>query len=317
MNSPFISICIPAYKRPGLLKKLLDSVGEQTYKNFEIIINDNSPDDSVEKLVAGYATVLPIDYVKNEPAVNAAGNCIQVMRRARAPWIKLMHDDDWFASPDALEKFVTAAVNSGCSFIFSACNKVDLETGRAEASYLSAAHRQMLDQSVLSLFYLNVIGHPSVAMHKKDTAVEYDAGFSWVLDIDFYMRYLQQHNSFYYINERLVNIGKSAGQESFKYYKNAVVEIPEYFRLLTKFDPALPLQNQFVFHLVWNMLQRYKIKDTAQIRALGFDGPLPVVTDIIIRYQKRIPRIILKQPRSSAKLMLRCYNKVRAQGLYK
>ncbi len=308
MAAPFISICIPTYKRPQLLKKLLDSVCKQSFTNFEVLINDNSPDDSIKTLVLEYEQLLPISYVKNVPAVNAVNNCIKVMQRANAPWIKMMHDDDWFATADALEKFAYAAQNSGSAFIFSACNKVDLQTGAAQTEKLTAEYEQMLRQSPLNLFYLNVIGHPSVVMHKKDDSIVYNAAFNWVLDIDFYMRYLQQQPGFFYINECLVNIDKGNTQESFKYYKNPLVEIPEYFTLLQKYAPKLPQQNKFVFHLVWNMLLRYKIKTAADVRALGYTGPLPVVMDEIIKAQKKIPRIILKQPRWSKKIMLRCFN---------
>ncbi len=310
MSSPFISICIPTYKRAHLLKKLLNSIAIQTFTNFEVLINDNSPDDSVQTLVAEYEIILPISYVKNIPAVNAVNNCIKVIQRTNAQWIKIMHDDDWFATADALEKFAAAAKNSASAFIFSAFNTVVLETGVAEQKKLTTAYKQMLETSPLNLFYLNVIGHPSVVMHKKDDSILYDGNFNWVLDIDFYMRYMQQHPGFFYIDDCLVNIGKGNTQESFKYYKNRLVEIPEYFTLLQKFSPTLPLQNKYVFHLVWNMLLRYKIKKPEQVRALGYNGPLPIVMDEIINAQKKVPRIILKQPRWSKIFMLRCLSKL-------
>ena len=67
MSKPFISICIPTYQRPHLLKTLLDSISIQTYNDFEIIINDNSKDDSVEQLLKSYTDKLPINYIKNNP----------------------------------------------------------------------------------------------------------------------------------------------------------------------------------------------------------------------------------------------------------
>ncbi len=315
MSTPFISICIPTYKRTDLLKKLLDSIIVQTFKEFEVLINDNSPDDTIENFVETYRSLLQINYVRNVPAVNAAGNCIKVMRRAVAPWVKIMHDDDWFASPDALQHFADAAKHSGKDFIFSACNKVDLQTNESEPELLSDVHCKMLHESVLSLFYLNVIGHPSVVMHKRDSMIEYDPQFNWVLDIDFYMRYLKAHKSFHYINKRLVNIGKGPTQESYKYYKNGNVEIPEYFKLLSKYEKNIALKDQYVFHLVWNMVMRYKIKHNSEFKNFGYSGSLPDGTEAIIDCQKKIPRIILKQPSWSTVFMKRCYKKLSDQGL--
>ncbi len=298
MSKPFISICIPTYKRTGLLKKLLDSIKIQTFKDFEILINDNSPDDSVEILVNSYHKDLPILYERNQPAVSAGNNCIKVMQRASAEWIKVMHDDDWFSSENALTLFADAALHSGKDFIFCANTQVSPEK------------KQMLDDSIFCLFYLNVIGHPSVMMQKKDPAIQYDSNFNWVLDIDYYMRYLDAHPGYHYIPDKLVNIGKGSTQESNKYYKNIKVELPEYFFLLSKYEPDLCLKNQYVFHLVWNMLKRYKIKHVDQIYAAGYKGVMPARIDEIIAYQKYIPRIIIKQTPWSKKLMSRCFKKI-------
>ena len=49
-ESPLISICIPAYKRIDYLQKLLDSISIQTFKDYEVIVTDDSPDESVEIL---------------------------------------------------------------------------------------------------------------------------------------------------------------------------------------------------------------------------------------------------------------------------
>ena len=100
------------------------------------------------------------------------------------------------------------------------------------------------------------------------------------------------------------------------YYKNPMVESPEYFRMLTKDDSDLLLTNEDVFHLVWNMLKRYRIKNISQVKALGYDGTMPDKLEEIIKYQKNIPAIILKQTPWSKILMKRCYKKI-TQGLYK
>jgi glycosyltransferase involved in cell wall biosynthesis len=310
MSTPFISLCIPTYKRTDLLKTLLNSIQTQSFNNFEILINDNSPDDAVKELVNTYAAVLKISYQKNEPAVSAVENCLRVMRRANAPWIKVIHDDDWFNTPDSLQQFADAALHCGKDFIFCASNQVYLETSKTEQEYLTGERKKMLDDSTFSLFYLNTIGHPSVVMHKKDTSIEYDTQFNWVLDIDYYLRYINAHGGYHYINETLVNIGKGSSQESYKYYKNAKVEIPEYFTLLAKYNSNLLLKDKYVFHLVWNMLKRFKIKNIDDIGATGYTGKLPDKIEAIINYQKKIPRIILKQTPWSKALMNSCFKKI-------
>ncbi|MEO7310074.1 MAG: glycosyltransferase family 2 protein [Chitinophagaceae bacterium] len=295
MSTPFISICIPTYKRANLFAKLLDSIVIQSFRDFEIIVTDNSDDDAVQLVAESYQAQLPLQYVRNNPSVSPAQNCNKVMGLAKAPWIKLMHDDDWFATGDALQLFADAAKNSGKHFIFCASNHVYLDTNKSEPEMLEGKRQRMFTDSHYALFYLNLVGHPSVVMHKKDQAIQYDEQFNWVQDIDFYLRFHAVHGAFEYLPQALVNIGKGATQESNKYYKNPLVELPEYFRLLEKYPNELPLKNQYVFHLVWNMMRRYKIKNIEGIRTLGFTGAIPAGTEAIISYQKKIPRIILKQ----------------------
>lgn len=315
MEQPFISICIPTYRRPQLLKKLLDSILAQTFTDYEVLINDNSPDDTVRDLVETYEGKLAIDYEKNEPGLSATQNCNRVMKRARANWVKVMHDDDWFEGNDALQQFADAASNAGKDFIFCASNQVYLETGKKELEELSGERKQMLEDSFFSLFYLNVIGHPSVVMHKKDLSLEYDPAFNWVLDVDYYVRYLDAHNGFHYINKPLINIGKSSAQESYRYYKNRSVEIPEYFKMLTRYDNDLDLKNIYVFHLVWNMMVRYKIKRVEDIRALGYDAAMPARIEEVIKCVRKYPGIILKQPKWSKKIMESCFRKLKEKAV--
>jgi len=73
--TPFISICIPAYKRVHYLQRLLDSIDFQSYKNFEVVITDDSPDDQVEKLVHSYLQTLPVKYFRNEKSLGTPENC--------------------------------------------------------------------------------------------------------------------------------------------------------------------------------------------------------------------------------------------------
>ena len=69
MGNVNISICIPAYKRTHFLKRLLQSIELQTYKDFEVIISDDSDDDSVSQLLTAFEGKFPIQYFKNEKSL--------------------------------------------------------------------------------------------------------------------------------------------------------------------------------------------------------------------------------------------------------
>ncbi len=312
MTKPFISLCIPTCKNVEYLQRLLDSIVIQTYKNYEIIITDNSPDKSVDTLVKDFSIKLSINYYKNNPRTNMGENFNRVLQKASGKWIKMMHDDDWFSSPESLQKFADAALNTSGSFIFSAYNNVSL-SGKELNKFLTKPKKEMLEHNLLSLFYSNVIGHPSTAMHKKDDTVLYDPQFKWLVDIDFYIRYLLKHPGFEYLDETLINIGVDENQASNKYYKNPTVETPEYFQLLNKHAVKIS-DNKFVFHAFWLLVRKFKIKDFRQIIDTGYAGFIPEELSSIIRFQKKIPRLIMKQTPFSNHLMQQCFNKINKEN---
>lgn len=316
MKKPFISICIPAYKRAAHLERLLESVRIQTFTDYEVVVSDDSPDDAVTQLIDRYKDLIPIRYWHNIPSAGTPANFNVVMINASGEWIKIMHDDDWFSSETSLQKFADAARNATCNFIFSACNNIYSGSGKQVNEFLKGWKKKMLEDNTLNLLFLNVIGHPPTTMHRKDDGILYDLNFRWVTDVDFYIRYFIKHPGYIYLDEMLVNIGTDETQVTSSLYKNPKVEVPEYLLLLSRFPSNLLLQHEYVFHCVWNLVRRFRIKNIVMIREFGYEGPLPDHIQDIIDFQKPIPRIIIKQTDWSKILMKQCYRKI-VQGLNK
>lgn len=114
-DAPLVSVIIPAYNAAATIRLTIQSVLEQTYPNFEIlVIDDGSFDgtsDVVKKLLAGDDR---IKLMKQEnQGVAAARN--SGIRHARGDYIAPLDADDlWF--PEKLEKQV-AVMNEGPSTV--------------------------------------------------------------------------------------------------------------------------------------------------------------------------------------------------------
>ena len=296
MTNCLISICIPAYEKPSQLQRLLQSICLQHFTSFEVVITDDSKTNAVEDIAATFTNRLPLRYYRNTTSKGVGNNWNSCVEKASAPWIKMMHDDDWFLSPHALGKFAAVAEQGVADFIFCGACFVDASNKSRIDSNIGAAKNNLLLESPFSLLYFNAVGHPSVTMFKKNTALVFDNQFRWVIDIDFYIRYLQQNdNYFFYIEEPLVNITNDDNQISAGCYKNPFVEIPEYLRLLSKFFPDLQIQNKYAFYCLWELVRRFSIKQPGDLKTYAYNGAVPENFEAIISYQKKIPRIILKQ----------------------
>ncbi|TMQ64873.1 MAG: glycosyltransferase family 2 protein, partial [Candidatus Eisenbacteria bacterium] len=65
MTKVRVSVCIPAYRQPDHIRRALESVLRQTGVSFEVVITDDTPDDAVQRVVAGCDEALCVRYFRN------------------------------------------------------------------------------------------------------------------------------------------------------------------------------------------------------------------------------------------------------------
>jgi glycosyltransferase involved in cell wall biosynthesis len=288
----FISICIPAYKRVSYLRRLLDSIQIQTHREFEVVVTDDSPDGEVFDLCKSHMLTDTIRYFKNEKNLGTPENWNESIRRSRGSWIKLMHDDDWFEGPDALNCFVQAIQNSPDNhFFYSGYTNVFLDSNKSETVLISGYWQNALNRDAKSLISRNTIGPPSVTIYKKNQAVTYDPCLKWLVDIDFYIRYLEASKPSL-IPQVLVGVGMSADQVTKMVFRNPVVEIPENLYLLQKIG-IRSLKNIIVYDAYWRFIRNLNIRTVAGMRATGYSNPIPEIIESMISFQSKIPKVIL------------------------
>lgn len=284
-GAPAISICIPAYKNASYLQRLLDSINGQTYRNFEVVVTDDSPDTAVETLVAGYAHQFPLLYHRNTPALGSPANWNKAIALAKGAWIKMMHDDDWFADAHSLQQFADAAANAATDFIFSGFTEVELESGRRRPFVISRLDAWILRRNPLYLFRTNYIGHPSTTLMRNKPQQWYDEQVKWVVDFECYIRLLRQSNGFYAIREPLICIGVGGEQITKIAFRNPEIEIPENLYLLQKLGTGV-LKNVFVHDYYWRLLRNLGINNDTSLQQLALHVAVPEVLRRMLSWQR-------------------------------
>jgi glycosyltransferase involved in cell wall biosynthesis len=292
---PFVSICIPAYKRTDFLKRLLQSIVVQSFPDFEVIVTDDSPDESVMYLCEQYQYKFALRYFRNPQLLGTPENWNEAVRRANGVWIKLMHDDDWFTNEDSLRHFSDAVQSNPESFFFfSAYRNIHTDGSGPEKDILmNALQYKMLKENPAFLFSGNVIGPPSCVLYNRKTDIYFDNRLRWLVDIDFYIRYLLEARPFY-IPKVLVHIGISEAQVTRDSFRINKVEIPEYFYLLDKMG-TLMLDNIWAFDALWRLMRNLGIRNLEDIREAGYTDKIPKKIRAIVNWQKRIPPGLLKR----------------------
>ena len=136
MAEKTVSMIIPVYNVRDSLRKCLDSVADQTYKALEVIVvNDGSPDDSLE-IILEYTAKYPnfSCYTIENRGLGGARN--YGMEHATGDYVLFLDSDDYIA-PNCVEVMVTAAEKTGSDMVIANCYDV-----REDGSVLLAYKNQ-------------------------------------------------------------------------------------------------------------------------------------------------------------------------------
>jgi hypothetical protein len=143
----------------------------------------------------------------------------------------------------------------------------------------------------VTLFSKNIIGPPSVLLHRNDGRIFYDNKTKWVVDIDFYIRRLATER-INYIPKPLVNVGMSSQQVTVDCVHNRKVQLPENFRLLYKVGTR-HLSNILVYDAWWRLFRNLEVQNEQEILEAGYTGPIHPVLLAMINKQLAIPPNLL------------------------
>ena len=103
-----ITTVIPTFKRPALLKRAIESVLAQSYKNLIVCVYDNASGDETEEIVQACAKRdKRVFYFKNRENIGALANMLQGLNAVTTPYYSLLSDDD-FLLPGFYENAVKA-----------------------------------------------------------------------------------------------------------------------------------------------------------------------------------------------------------------
>jgi glycosyltransferase involved in cell wall biosynthesis len=100
---PTVSVIIPTYNRAVMVKKAIQSVLEQTYTNYEIIVVDDGSTDQTRELVTSLSDKVVYVYQPNSGRSSARNHGI---RLARGKYIAFLDSDDLFL-PTKLQKQIS------------------------------------------------------------------------------------------------------------------------------------------------------------------------------------------------------------------
>ncbi len=192
-----ISVIMPVYNTDEFfLKKAIDSVLDQTFKNFEfIIVNDGSTTD-VEEVILSYDDNRIKYMIQSQGGQSKARNT--AIKRAVGKYIFYMDSDDWII-PDYFENLYINAEKNSLDILISNVIKYDNKTGET-SDWMMDISAFLSDIEVYNINSPRIIEHlflisqtPWGKLYKKDFLIKNNLFFVEGLifeDIEIFFRYM-------------------------------------------------------------------------------------------------------------------------------
>ena len=93
-HRPFFSIVIPTYNRAAMIGATLESIWQQTYPHYEVIVVDNCSQDNTEQVLEPYIRTGRITFIKHDQNYERAHSRNTGMGAARGDFLTLLDSDD-------------------------------------------------------------------------------------------------------------------------------------------------------------------------------------------------------------------------------
>jgi len=117
---PLVSIVVPTFNRASTIKRCIESVIDQTYPNWELIIVDNNSSDSTMELLNQYNNVcIKIISVDNEGVIGRSRNI--GIKNSVGKYVAFLDSDDWW-DPNKLSVSVGVFENNTIDVVYHNCS---------------------------------------------------------------------------------------------------------------------------------------------------------------------------------------------------
>lgn len=126
MVDGLVSIIMPSWNTGKFIGESIQSVLNQTYKNWELIIVDDCSTDNTDEIMASFNDER-IRYFRNEKNSGAALTRNRAIREARGEWIAFLDSDDLWM-PQKLEYQIKFMQKNDLVFSYHEYEKIDEES---------------------------------------------------------------------------------------------------------------------------------------------------------------------------------------------
>ena len=191
-KQPVISVILPVYNAGQYLKYAVDSILEQTHKDFELLLIDDGSTDESSTIIDTYAKADPRVVAIHQDNMGLVATLNKGVRLARGKYIARMDADD-ISLPRRFEVQVSLLESTEGAVLCASCFDVIDENNE----FVRLGVAPAIDEDLKRSMYLyNPIAHGSVMVLKEAliAAGEYSDTVGPTEDFDLWIRLARQGN---------------------------------------------------------------------------------------------------------------------------
>ena len=206
---PKLTACLLVYNHAHLISKVIQSILDQTYSNFVIVISDDcSTDNSYETAKSFEKIDTRVKVFKTQRNLGMAGNANYAINLAKSEYIALLHHDD-ILNKNTFEEWIKCIkTDDKIAFVFN-----DYKTVYSDSTNSSINKKLKNNNSgvyILKNYLLNSWGCPirGTALIRKEYFDEIggiDEKYGMLADVDLWMR-LSSKWDVGYVNKPLIEV---------------------------------------------------------------------------------------------------------------
>ncbi|MEK5585137.1 glycosyltransferase family 2 protein [Paenibacillus sp. FSL P2-0536] len=211
-----VSVITPAYNSEKYIKECMESLINQTYQNWEmIIVNDNSTDNTKD---------IVEEYIKKDPRIKlyneqvnsgAAAARNKAINESKGRFIAFLDSDDTWKF-NKLERQIPFMLNNNYGFTFSSYENMSDRPNRQKKIY-RAPNKINYEQYLKN----TIIGCLTVILDKEVLGeIRVEEGF--LEDVLTWMKYLKEGHTAYGLDENLASYRITGNSVSSNKFKNSI-----------------------------------------------------------------------------------------------
>ncbi len=199
---PLVSIIVPVYNAAKTIDRCVNSILNQEYRDFELLLLDDGSTDDSGEICDAFAKKDPRVRVLHKANSGVSDTRNRGIARARGKYLQFADSDDWI-TPEATKFLVQAVTEHGCDMVIADFYRVIGERVSQKGSIEEEGVMEQTDFAIKMMqkpadFYYGVLWNK---LYKRSIIEKHhlrmDSSVSWCEDFMFNLEYVRHAKTIY------------------------------------------------------------------------------------------------------------------------